>query len=141
MEHLTNPQWIAGVLTLLGTLGAFIKWVWPFVKRCFDSMFGHTEINEKLDRLAELVEKMSEELITNGGSSIKDSMIRMEKDVTLIGERARGRWLDDKDMMFETDNEGNCIWVNRTYARTVQRLPNELLGHGWRRQKGSLRRP
>jgi PAS domain S-box-containing protein len=90
-----------------------------------------------LDTLGK-IDTIFEAVTPNGGTSMLDKvdiiaakMIRVESSLHLTNERSRGRWLDAPEMMFETDTEGNCTWVNRTYARIVGRGIDELLDHGW----------
>jgi PAS domain S-box-containing protein len=72
-----------------------------------------------------------EEITPNGGTSIKDKIDRIDRQVTLVNERQKASSADFPDALFETDPEGNCYWINRTYARMVKRLPSELMGRGW----------
>ena len=86
--------------------------------------------NEYFD-VVHKVDLIAEEMIPNGGNSLKDIVHRIEKEVTLSSERYRAIIADDKSAIFETDEKGNCVWVNRTFAKMTQLLPSELMGHGW----------
>lgn len=81
--------------------------------------------------LVSKVDAIFEEITPNGGKSIKDKIDKIDNDVTLLSERQKARDADDTLARFESDPEGNCTWINRTYARLTQRLPSELMGHGW----------
>lgn len=122
---------VAGILGALASFGAFVKWVWPWIKGCYRKMFGAAQVVERLDELSEQVGWLVSEMKTNAGTSIKDQLNRVETACAKTNERQRARMLDSSDLVFETDPDGSCVWVNRTYARTVQRLPQELMGHGW----------
>lgn len=87
--------------------------------------------NEEYRELLRKVDVIAEEMVPNGGNSLKDIVHRIEKEVTLSSERAKAVLADDRAAIFETDSEGNCVWVNRTYSRVVKRTPHELMGHGW----------
>lgn len=83
--------------------------------------------NDGLDK----IEHMYQELTPNGGSSLKDSIDRMENSLILSTERFKATNANSHSAMFETDADGNCIWVNRTYCRLTQRTPDQLMGKGW----------
>jgi PAS domain S-box-containing protein len=104
-----------GLITLLYKKG--IKPMWNAVAK-------YSEAIDKIDIIFE-------ELTPNGGKSMKDSLGRIEREVALSRERFRALNADVVEAMFETDLDGNCIWVNRTYCKLVQRTPSELMGHGW----------
>lgn len=122
---------VAGILGAVASVGAFVKWVWPWLKGCWKVVFGNQQIESRLDELSEQVGFLITELKVNGGASIKDQLNRVEMACAKTNERQRARMLDSSDLVFETDPDGSCVWVNRTYARTVQRLPQELMGFGW----------
>lgn len=86
-----------------------------------------TEYNDTISK----VRLIADEMVPNGGSSIKDIVCRIEKEVNLSSERYKAFMADNESAIFETDSEGKCLWVNRTYSKTVQRMPSELMGHGW----------
>ena len=46
-------------------------------------------------------------------------------------QRQRAFLANSKEMIFETDVEGNYSWVNRTYINKVGKLPSDLMGFGW----------
>lgn len=94
------------------------------------------EYNSLLDK----VDKIFEEISPNGGTSIKDKVDSVDRKLTLVSERQRASDVDSVKAKFETDPIGNCIWVNRTYARLVERTPSELMGHGWQNAIASVDR-
>jgi len=130
LEWQTIAEWIglaAGAAVGLKVLWSLLKKLWSKM----GSMFGINDLKKDLGCLAKQLDFVASELLPNGGSSVRDALNRIEHSVALTNERQRARMLDSVDMVFETDSEGNCIWVNRTYARITNRLPAELLGHGW----------
>lgn len=82
-------------------------------------------------RLCEKVDLIFEELTPNNGKSVKDSIDRMDKGLSLVIGTQKAMLADDPAALFITDSEGNCIWINRTYSRVVGRDSSEILGHGW----------
>jgi PAS domain S-box-containing protein len=68
---------------------------------------------------------------TNGGSSIKDQLNRIEtnvEDLTLWVEASQH--LTAKSM-FKTDSTGRFVWVNVAFARLIGVGLEELKGMGW----------
>ena len=127
-------QAIAEWLGLAAGAAVGLKVLWSVLKRIrtkLKYMFGISALKEDLSEVSKQLNFIVSELLPNGGSSVKDALTRIERSVALTNERQRARMLDSKDMVFETDPDGNCIWVNRTYARITKRLPAELLVYGW----------
>ena len=86
---------------------------------------------KQYDRLCERVDTIFEEITPNGGKSMKDTQDRMARDIALDGQIQQSMAADTKAALFRTDSEGKCVWVNRTYTRTVGRDAKEIMGHGW----------
>lgn len=125
---------LAETVGLLAGLAAGTKLLWTLikiVKRKWKGMFGNALIHEKIDNLTDSIEGLRGELVTNSGTSIKDSLNRVEREVALTSERQRARMLDSEELIYETDLSGDYTWVNRTYTRAVQRGNEELIGKGW----------
>jgi PAS domain S-box-containing protein len=140
-EKLSNGFWkellenysiiVAGTGALL-TISIFvfkrgIKPVWQALKKYQDT-------TDKIDRIFD-------EVMPNGGASMSDKVSVIGKNVEKIGYglsivTARQRAILQEESAgaiprFETDLKGDCTWVNRAYARLVERTPAELLGHKW----------
>ena len=122
---------LAGALGSVASLIVFIKWVWPLIKRGYRNIMGHEQIQTRLDEMSVQIGFLVSEMKINNGLSMRDSLIRVEGMVALSLERQRARDQDSDYMAFETNPVGEYTWVNRTYARAVQRMPVELLGSGW----------
>jgi PAS domain S-box-containing protein len=77
------------------------------------------------------VKKILEQTTTNGGTSIRDQMNRIEtslQDLSLLVEA--GHHLSPKPI-FRTDSHGNFTWVNTAFTRLVGMSMDELKGLGW----------
>lgn len=130
MDWQSLMEWVG----VIGGAAVGLRVLWSLLKKLRDKtkdMIGISELKTDLNKVAERLDFIVSELLPNGGSSMKDALCRIEKSIALTNERQRARMLDSVDMVFETDPDGNCIWVNRTYARVTKRLPAEILGHGW----------
>lgn len=85
------------------------------------------------------INEISKEFAPNHGSSLRDSITRIQNDLaknTELTEKisTRQKWLfDNREMpIFESDEQGLCVWVNVAYMNIVKRDMNFLLGHGWK---------
>jgi PAS domain S-box-containing protein len=96
------------------------------------------EITERKD-MHNKINHILEELTPNHGSSIKDKINKMDSQLsenTLLTGRIfdRQRWiLDNEDIIvFESDNDGKCVWANKKYCDWLKRDDKYFLGHGWK---------
>jgi len=83
------------------------------------------------NELCRKVNTIFEEMTPNGGLSVKDKVDRMDKGLSLVQQIQEAMAADTKAALFRTDSSGDCVWVNRTYTKTVGRNISEVLGHGW----------
>lgn len=125
---------VAELVGLLAGLAAGIRVLWSlgkFLKEKWKGMFGIAALQVDITNLSEQVTFLVSEMHPNDGTSFRDVLNRIEHDVALANERQRARMLDTPEMIFETTADGDCVWVNRTYTRAVERALPELLGRGW----------
>ncbi len=113
---------------LISILG-FIKYIYkPIKKFCVATIAFHKNIN--------LVAK---EIAPNGGSSFRDTLDRLSKNITILNQSnalIQGKLvaiINNKNKgIFETDVNGDYIFVNRAYCRLFSRSTEEALGKGWK---------
>lgn len=127
-----SGEWIAAVLdsyaTYIGILSATIMvglFTW---KRGIKPVLAALE---QYHTLCDKVDTIFDEMTPNGGTSIKDRIERMDTGLSLVQEIQQAMAADTEAVLFRTDPNGDCVWVNRTYTRTVGRDLSEILGHGW----------
>jgi len=131
---MTEWTTIAEIVGMIGGVAVGLRIVWTLLKlayRNLTSMFGIGDLRTDIEALSGQVAFLVSEMHPNNGASMRDSLNRIEADVSLANERQRARMLDTPEMIFETDCKGDCVWVNRTYTRAVERALPELLGRGW----------
>lgn len=125
---------------VVGGAAVALAAIWKVAPKIWKSMCGWimNDLNLQITKMSEDITFIVSELRLNGGTSVKDAinrneatLLRIEANLSLANERQRARMLDTPEMIFETDVNGDCVWVNRTYTRTVQRAMPELLGKGW----------
>jgi len=74
---------------------------------------------------------IKKEFTTNGGSSIKDAIKRIESSLDIMNSKYRTILALDERAIWETDANGNYIWVNDTYIRETGFSMDFLKDDGW----------
>lgn len=82
--------------------------------------------------LANTVNKLVLELKPNGGSSLRDAINRIEKDVKQVKfvNQTHFDYLIQVPM-FSTDGNGQYVWVNRACCEFYDKHPADLMGTAW----------
>jgi PAS domain S-box-containing protein len=101
-------------------------------------MKASTEKRDKMNNVVAHVEdivtkldKVSKELMPNGGGSIKDQVKQISEDIkTIMIERDATFYLS-KEPMFKSDGNGYYSSVNHAMCQLCGVSENELLGLGW----------
>ena len=115
----------------VASIAAFLKWVWPIVRQGYRNIMGHAALDDKLTQIGEQLTFVVKEMRVNGGTTVKDALNRIEKNLELTNERLRAGLRDSDEMCFEADEKGRVIWANRTVMRTLGRSPEQIMGQGW----------
>lgn len=115
---------LAALVGLYYTFAKILKKPLMFFKRAF-------AVPDKLDNLSKDVQLMKHEVMRNGGSSIKDSMDRVENRQIITESREKALLNTILVPYFESNVRGECIDVNRAYRRLTGRSTEELLGNSW----------
>lgn len=91
-----------------------------------------------LNTMSVNLKKVVEETNTNGGSTLKDGVNRLESaiemltnQVLVIEQRLAISFEDILIGSYETDKDGRCTNVDTTYQRITGRGKDESLGQGW----------
>ena len=120
----------AGV-TALGLLYSAVKWMWKFgrdkiehVSWLFTERHDHAKIFLALDDI-----KL--QLINNGGTSLKDSIDRVELNQEFqLAYMRTSQHASDK-AIFETNSKGEVVYVNLAYMRLTGFSNTEVMNMGW----------
>lgn len=99
---------------------------------------GLLKITKTMDQVLTNSEYIHRELKPNGGGSLRDAVNRIDQRVDKIDERQQRAELrlaalnmSAPHAIFETNLEGKCVWVNRTFCRWSGRTVAEFMGSGW----------
>ncbi len=76
-------------------------------------------------------EIIQKELNTNGGSSLKDAINRIESRLSVQDGKCRATLSLIDSPIWESDEDGNCIWVNRAYRRITGYDIDNVRDMGW----------
>ena len=117
---------LAAIVTAFGVIQ--IKLITP-TRRAF----------ERFNEISKVIQIMEAQFKNNGGSSMRDAIDRMGKQLTRIEGQvdrvdafckiAMNTLLDRP--VFISDGEGRCQWASVAYTQLVKRSFEELQGRGW----------
>jgi hypothetical protein len=118
------------IVSLLGAIGTCFSIIWVKIIKPIIKFVRHQEdINNKIDDI-------KKELSTNGGNSLKDSIIdlrkvchRIEIRQKIIEQRTKAALHYSNLPLFETDNEGRLIWNNSLFFQFTSSTNVE--GYDW----------
>lgn len=122
---------VVAVLTGIAVGVRFLMRACRWLSKRISGMFGIGDIKVDLEAVHDTLEAIAMELKPNGGSSIRDSLNRIELRQVLQEQRQKAILTDMSVGVFETDTNGNYVWVNRKYLRMTGRAPSEVNGTGW----------
>ena len=145
MEHvqliLSILEIILTSLAIIGALYSFYKWVVnPLRKKLFvfcskiDKMDDNiSSTKERLDKkVIPFIDSFQKEFSTNSGKSLKDQIARIDNNTRLAELRSK---LVTNSLLttgvFECDENGECIWVNKACCELFGMSFEEMLGKGW----------
>ena len=118
---MTPGDWVQTISAAIGILGT-LMWLWK----------------KKIAPVHRQVKKIFAEAFSNGGSSIKDTVARIDKTVAEIcdhlsasAHRMRTLLQADRKPVFETDATGHFIWINDAYVEMCGRMPYDIYQTGW----------
>jgi PAS domain S-box-containing protein len=82
---------------------------------------------ESLDK----INVIHEQMFTNGGSTLRDAVNRIENRINLVEKKQGIYILDTPHGVYESNSNGEITSVNRTLCRITGKTENEILGNGW----------
>tara|TARA_R110000868_G_C10748122_1_gene752963 strand:+ start:106 stop:684 length:579 start_codon:yes stop_codon:yes gene_type:complete len=74
---------------------------------------------------------MGQQLKPNGGKTMFDKIGRIEGHVIRNATVAKVLLQESADAVFETDENGDCVWVNETYTSMTGLSTDQASGRGW----------
>lgn len=126
-----NPEYFTLFFTILGSICTFFSLIWlkviiPILKL----INGH-------ENTVKTIAYIKAELTTNGGNSIKDTVIdlrkicgRIETRQKIIEQRTRAALHYTDAILFETDKDGRVTWTNANFCKFFS-TNQTLEGYDW----------
>lgn len=124
---MTIPQWVETLtadLAKLAALGVALVGVGKGTMRVWQWTKRQSETLETLQAIAA-------ELRPNHGTSIRDSLDRIEARQVTHEQRWRIALYDHDKGIVELDARGLLVWANRTFREITGRDTSDLLGDSW----------
>lgn len=116
---------------LLAYFGVWKKIIQPWMKASAEKRDKMNNVVAHVEDIVTKLDKVSKELMPNGGGSIKDQVKQISEDIkTIMIERDATFYLS-KEPMFKSDGNGYYSSVNHAMCQLCGVSENELLGLGW----------
>lgn len=77
------------------------------------------------------ITKIKEQVFSNGGSSLRDAVNRIEGKIDVECERNRAYRYHDKNAFWECNTHGNILWCNPAMAKLLGVSKEEILNNAW----------
>ena len=125
-------QNIGEILTFIGIVFGTLTAAYIFYKRVLKRpVCGFCNSVRSFFTIGGKIERVYSELTSNGGTSVKDSVKRIEDNVVVLMNKHRIIVDDYHTGILETDAKGNITWANATFLEMTSRDLREILGNGW----------
>jgi PAS domain S-box-containing protein len=132
MSAMPLSEIIAIVLPLLGAIGGLFAFVW---RKLIKPANGFLKDHEKIKAS---IQTIKEEVITNGGRSLKDAVVclkatceRIEDRQKVINQRSKASLHYQNEALFETDEDGKLIWINDKFYQVTGETLTNMEGYNW----------
>jgi len=122
-------EWIIKHQSEIGLLSPIFLALLGFIHKKIISPFW-----KSLKRVIVAIDKIEvihKELYSNGGSSLRDAVNRIERSQDLIENRSKSIIMTSKSGVFETNAHGGLIWANKAFVSMASRQLESLGGLGW----------
>lgn len=132
MIDIKNPENITFISSLLGGIITLFSVIWmKVIKPIVHIIDNQEKVKKSLDTI-------KKELSTNGGNSLKDTIIdlkgtcaRIENRQKVIEQRTKAALHYNNVALFETDEHGRLIWTNSNFYDLTSDSVNSVDGYDW----------
>jgi PAS domain S-box-containing protein len=118
------------ISTIIGAITAIFG-LWKVLKPVLKALNNAGKLLIEAEKHAKLIEQIAAELKPNGGNSVRDILDRMEKDMISFDTKIKSLIIYNDVAMYETDKEGNYLWVSKEWCNLTGLLPSDASGNGW----------
>jgi PAS domain S-box-containing protein len=113
---------------VIGVATAFVAVIAFLYRSVFRPAFKN--LSKLFDSL-EKIDVIYNQMFTNGGSTLRDAVNRIENRITLVEKKQGVYMMDTAEGVYETNASGEFTSVNRTMCKFLGRIESDLLGNGW----------
>ncbi len=113
MDFGNSLEIIGIVLSLAGGLCASMAWGWKYMIKPTIRLYKNQQT------LVSSVEDIKKELTTNGGSSIKDTVNRIDRRQIMLDKRSKAIFYNIEKAILEVDEVGNILWANEQFHNVM----------------------
>ena len=109
-----NSLEIIGIaLSLAGGFFASMAWGWKYIIKPTIRLYKSQQC------LIDTVDDIKKELTTNGGSSKKDIVNRIDRRKVMIDKRSKAIFYNADKAILEVDEKGNILWANELFHKMM----------------------
>lgn len=124
-------QWPQLAITASAAI-AVIKYA-PLAWKVGKKMYQLIQALEAIALLPEKVDKLSGQVMPNGGSSLRDAVDRIGRRMDEMEVLNRTKWhMDPHIASFRNDTHGNCVAANLKLCQLFGASESEITGMNWR---------
>lgn len=111
MDYAKILEYLGLAVPVVVAIYSGIKWAYKkIIKPVLKMIQGH-------DYIMVTVEQIKNELTTNGGSSIKDTINRIDRRQIMIDKRSKAVFYNLEEAILEVDQNGNILWANESFHK------------------------
>lgn len=129
-------QLIVAGLAAVGGPGVVIAAIWRTGRQIYkvvkDTQSEHAELMKIIPRVEKIEKIISIELTTNGGMSLKDAIVDTRALLAAMDGKFRAFVSTTEMIAWESDKDGNCVWVSPKMVAILGRPPEDIYGQCWR---------
>jgi len=123
VDFRTNLEILGIAISMAGGICATLAWGWRFVIKPTIKFYKSQHV------LLKSVEDIKKELTTNGGSSIKDTVNRIDRRQVMLDKRSKAIFYNVENPILEVDESGNILWANSSFHEKMG--TKNLTGLDW----------
>tara|TARA_B100001059_G_C17827203_1_gene582149 strand:+ start:2152 stop:2706 length:555 start_codon:yes stop_codon:yes gene_type:complete len=101
------------ILSLAGGLCASMAWSWKYIIKPTIRLYKNQQ------GLVDSVEDIKKEITTNGGSSIKDTVNKINRRQIMLDKRSKAIFYNIEKAILEVDEKGSILWANEQFHRLM----------------------
>jgi PAS domain S-box-containing protein len=132
MIDIKDPNSITLIFSLLGGIGTFLSLIWVKIVKPVIKILNNQSV------FAKSIQDIKKELTTNGGNSLKDTIVdlkntckRIETTQKIMEQRTKAALHYSNVALFETDSQGRLIWTNNKFYELTSNNVTSVDGYDW----------